>query len=510
MSGARVITYRPSPSALAFFSRPEGIKGMRGPVGSGKSVAMCWYIRYAADWQIPDDNGVKRSKWLILRQTYKQLEETTIRTWLDWFPDTRVWDTPPKGRLVTNSIYNDGTTVELELLFMSMDRPDSEDSLKSLEVTGVWANEAVQMEWRHLFEAYGRAGRYPKADELPGGGRRYYRSFGLIMDTNSPDDSHWWYRLAEEMKPKGMFFIDQPPALFERIDPKTKAVWYEPNTGQEKGIPAAENIENHNEGWHYYLKQTASGDKDLISRLLLNRYGTSLSGKPVYPEWDDNVHFSKDDLPFLRGSALFLGTDFGRTPAVVIGQVSREGQVRCLEEVMSESMGITQFTQELLIPVLLNRYDFQRVSLFNFADPAGGDPGQVDEVTCIDVMNRFGIETVPAPVPGNSFVLRRELVSSLLRERRDGKPALVVGPRCPVLRKGFNGGYRYREIRMGGGAERVTSEPEKNLYSHIHDGLQYFTYGALRGGRSGDAGVNALCGTFNAGGVRFGGVKISC
>ena len=504
------INFRMSPCTRTFFSRPEGIKGMRGPVGSGKSVSMCMYIRYAADWQIPDGNGVKRSKWLILRQTYKQLKETTIKTWMDWHPTTRIWDEPPKGRLVCDSLYGDGTTVELDLLFMSMDQPNSVDSLKSLEVTGVWANEAVQMRWEYLYEAYGRTGRYPKVDELPDGSKRFYKSFGMIMDTNSPDDSHWWYRLAEERKPKGFFFIDQPPALFENIDPKTKEVWYEPNMGQRPGVPKAENIENHNEGWGYYLKQTTSGDRDLITRLLLNRYGTSLSGKPVYPEWDDNVHNAREEQVFRRGIPLFLGVDFGRTPAVILFQISRLGQVICLEEITSEDMAITQFTEELLVPLLINKYDHPRAKVICYSDPAGNDPNQIDDRTCIDVLNDHGIETEPADVKGNSFVPRREAVAKLLRERRDGKPALIVGSGCPVLRKGFNGGYHYRTVRVNTGFERVTNEPEKNEFSHIHDALQYGIFGALNGGKSlgisGTAWTGAK-GTFPTD-TRMGGVKI--
>jgi hypothetical protein len=41
-----------------------------------------------------------------------------------------------------------------------------------------------------------------------------------------------------------------------------------------------------------------------------------------------------------------------------------------------------------------------------------------------------------------------------------------------MLRKGFNGGYRYKKIGSGGNA-RYTPDPEKNEYSHPHEALQY-------------------------------------
>jgi hypothetical protein len=47
-----------------------------------------------------------------------------------------------------------------------------------------------------------------------------------------------------------------------------------------------------------------------------------------------------------------------------------------------------------------------------------------------------------------------------------------VGPECKTLRKGFNGGYRYRKIGTSGSA-KYTPEPDKNEYSHPHEALQY-------------------------------------
>jgi hypothetical protein len=46
-----------------------------------------------------------------------------------------------------------------------------------------------------------------------------------------------------------------------------------------------------------------------------------------------------------------------------------------------------------------------------------------------------------------------------------------------MVRKGFNGGYRYRKLQVSGG-ERYSDEPEKNKYSHPHDALQYLLLGA--------------------------------
>ncbi|MFH1943690.1 MAG: 5'-3' exonuclease H3TH domain-containing protein, partial [bacterium] len=38
---------------------------------------------------------------------------------------------------------------------------------------------------------------------------------GVLMDTNSCEDDHWWYKAAEEDKPDGWKFFDQPSALIK-------------------------------------------------------------------------------------------------------------------------------------------------------------------------------------------------------------------------------------------------------------------------------------------------------
>ena len=476
---AKQITYNPTPTMLAFHNSPKDIRGVRGPVGSGKSVGCCWDIVIRSMRQTPCSDGVIRNRWLVLRNTLPDLKDTPIKTWLHWFPTTEMnWTPPYHGVLRLPHFRNPKVPVEIELLFYGCDQPDFEEKLKSLNITGCWPNEACQIRWSILNEAYKRCGRYPDKEE----GRQFY-SWGLVMDTNSPDDSNWWYKMEVVKRYPEMDFFVQPAALVRRE--KEGRVWYEPNRGQDPADPRpAENIENLNEGWNYYLKQIVGTDEDVIKRLLLNQFGTTVAGKPVYPEWNDKIHFSTAELKPNFGMPLVLGTDFGRTPAAIIGQPTPNGRFVVFDEVVSEGMGITQFTQEMLRPILVNRYNMLGgTRIVNFADPAGANKDQVDDVTCIQRMNQNGIYTVPCPLPTNSFITRRESVADLLRIRIDDKPGLIIGPRCLVLRKGFNGGYCYRKMRgIMGGDDRYTEEADKNEYSHIHDALQYACFGAFHSG----------------------------
>ena len=85
-------------------------------------------------------------------------------------------------------------------------------------------------------------------------------------------------------------------------------------------------------------------------------------------------------------------------------------------------------------------------------------------------MKSAGLNIRPAKT--NGFVARRGSVAWFLSKLTGGQPAFLIDPCCSVLRKGFNGGYKYRRIQVTG-EERFTEEPMKNGYSHPHDALQY-------------------------------------
>ena len=83
------------------------------------------------------------------------------------------------------------------------------------------------------------------------------------------------------------------------------------------------------------------------------------------------------------------------------------------------------------------------------------------------------------PAPSNSVDLRLESVSSQLNKMTEGKPAFLVDRRCQQLIKGFEGGYSYKRMEVSG--ERYADKPDKNMFSHIHDALQYLMLGAGEG-----------------------------
>jgi len=96
--------------------------GVMGPFGSGKSSACVMKLVAAGRRQTPGPDGVRRVRFAVIRNTYLQLRDTTIRTVMDWLPEAhfgRFQTTPRPEYRITNLDKN----LEIELLFRALDNP---------------------------------------------------------------------------------------------------------------------------------------------------------------------------------------------------------------------------------------------------------------------------------------------------------------------------------------------------------------------------------------------------
>jgi len=430
---------------------------------SGKSVA-CTMEVFSRALEAPPFEGVRRSRWAFVRSSYPELISTTMKTWSDWVPTQLcpiTFGTVISGRMIAPLA--DNTKVDLEIIFLSMDREEDVRKMKSLELTGVWFNEAGELLKSSVEAGISRTGRFP--GKLDGGAGRW---FGAIADTNPPSDDSWWYEWAEVTKPQGYEFFSQPPAVI-RLPPKKPGdpPQYVPNDGTH-GLSPAENVEWQNLGFDYWLRMVPGRDEEWIKVFLQGQYGTVLDGKPVYGNlFNDALHTAPEPLTPIRGLPLLLGWDYGLNASCVFVQFTPKGEMLVLDEVTTDG-GIQQCVREKVRPLLNGKYAGMRV--FSVGDPAGQARTQTTEQTCMQLLAEEGIPTESAPT--NEFVARREAVTWFLTRMVEGKPVFRLSPTCEMIRKGFLGRYQYRRMHIAG-SSRYTDKPEKNDYSHLHDALQY-------------------------------------
>jgi hypothetical protein len=445
--------YVPTPTGYLFHADNSFVKLVMGPYGSGKSTLCVNHIvRHACSMPVWY-NGRRRARWGIVRNTSGELSSTTLQTWLQWFGDLGDIHKRQKPLLTYEHTFNDGHgIVELELIFIALDREEDLRKIKSLELTGCYINELSEVPQGALSHLKGRVNRrYPSYSFCP---EPYWS--GIIADTNPPDVDHWIYKDFEIKSLDSYKIFKQPPGLLKDDDNR----WYQ--------NPQCDNYANLAQD--YYLKLAEGQTEDFIKVFCLGEYGSVGFGKRVYPEFNSDLH-AVEKIEAIQGEPLYLGIDFGLTPACVVMQITARGQLLILKEYVSQDMGIRTFAEMILIPSIKRDFPYCP-KWFSYADPAGNSRNEImEEMSCIGELNSLGIKTIAART--NDIEPRIGSVRFFLNKMIDGKPALLLSrSNCPTLYRGFVKDYIYKRLAVSG-EERYKDKPEKNMSSHPMDGLGY-------------------------------------
>ncbi len=443
----------PSPTGRQFIDSTDFVSLVMGPYGSGKSTMCVQKIVRSASRMPRWSSNRRKARWAIVRNTSGELQSTTLQTWLQWFGDLGDWKRRQKPLLTYEYMFSDGHgVIELELIFIALDRPEDVRKIKSLELTGAYLNELGELPSNVLSHFKGRVnGRYPS------------RSFcsephwsGIIADSNYPSDSHWIFDAFETQQIPGYRIFHQPPGLLRDDD------------GQWIANPQADNAQHLSPD--YYTRLAAGQTEDFVKVYCLGQYGTISSGKPVYPEFNSDTNATPDIDP-IQGDPLYLGWDFGLTPACVVMQMSARGQLRVLREYIGEDIGLRSFTESVVLPGIARDFPYNRIGI-SVGDPAGGSRDQIlEEMSCISELCSLGIKTHAART--NEIDSRIAAVRFFLNRNVDGKPSFVLSKKgCPVLFNAFVRDYAYKQLAVAG-EKRYKDKPEKNMASHISDATQY-------------------------------------
>ena len=142
-----------------------------------------------------------------------------------------------------------------------------------------------------------------------------------------------------------------------------------------------------------------------------------------------------------------------------------------LKEYLAEDMGIRTFAENIVIPGLSRDFPYCKIG-DSEGDPSGSNSDTIlEELSCIGELTSLGIKTNPAST--NEIDVRIASVRFFLNIMIDGRPGFRLSKKgCPVLRKGFINGYHFKRVNIAN-EDRFQDKPNKNKYSHPHDGLQY-------------------------------------
>lgn len=468
------IEFNAPPTVATFMKSESFFRGIAGPVGSGKTTGCIFELFRRAVEQSPGADGIRYTRFAIVRQTLTQLKGTVLKDILSWLKEVAEF------KVSDSTIYIKFGDVYSEWVLIPLEHAEDQQRLLSSQLTGAWMSECIEMDVDLIPAIAGRCGRYPSAQlGVP-------TWFGIIADTNFPSEGSDWHKVMAVDVPMDhtWFFqpgglVDDPTQLRDGVPPRAENLPYLVQTEETIKLPV-DHPERILQGRKYYERLAGSKSPDWVRRYVNAQYGNDPSGTAVFREsFKESFHVADSVTP-VSGFPLIVGQDFGRDPCAIITQPDHRGRLLVLQEVMAEDMGLELHLRSGLRPALSDaRYLGRPVAVVG--DPAGAAKDTIYEETSFDVIKRAGFMAYPAPT--NDLDPRLRAVEAFLLAQRDGGAALVIDrSRCPILVRALNGGYRF--ARMKSGQRKPTPDKANGPYSHIADALQYACL-AVHGGMQG-------------------------
>lgn len=433
-----------------------------GPVGSGKTTSCMMELLRRSLMQGAAPDGYRYTRWAVVRQTLKSLKDTVLKDCETWL-GSRGLGSWKVSESTFHVLFDD---VRSEWIFLPLEDAQDQARLLSMQLTGAWLSECVEMDIDILGPVSGRLGRYPS------GARGNPSWYGMVADTNMPTIGSPWHRFMENLPADWQKFI-QPSGmgmLAENLNWLTQ-------TDATMKLPLNHPVRIA-QGRQYYqrLVNMYGEQDDWTRRYVYAEYGNDPSGAAVFKNTFKPSFHIIDETMLIPGYPIIVAQDFGRNPWSLICQPDHMGRLLVHQEVPATNIGLEKHVNERLKPILFKDYLGFKVAIVG--DPSGVAKGSVSEESCFDALKRLGLPAFPAPT--NDIEPRLRAVEAMLGRQTNGGPTLVISRRgCPFLCRAMSGGYRFKKTKEG--AMRVIPDKENGedfqgqrvAYSHVCDDLQY-------------------------------------
>lgn len=476
MPTASELTF-PGPIAQAFFFDDSPVVGLQGPVGSGKTTTLVLSrIRRARQMPRSTVDGWRRYKLLATRETYRQLWSSTIPSYLETIPKSLGNWSGGRGAPVNHTVQFEDEYGPIEWVaeFMAFG-DDIVGSMRGIQTTDLWENEADTNPVEVLTTGIGRIKRWPGARHFEGYPPEL-RSYGqIVCDFNAPDKENWTHAVFHDRAERARIEAELGVSIGFHNQPGGRS-------------PGAENVRNL--PGDYYATQVATmklaGRGDMIARMVDNKIGYLRAGDPVFKrEFNPAIHVSDGPLDVDPDLPLMIGLDQGFLGAAVVAQLRPPHHWRVLAELMfpRERLMAREFGNRLM-DLLDRRFPGHAVA-GAWGDMAGehGASQAADENATWNLMvgRAAGFRVLPQRIGSNRLQPRLEAVRAALEHLHGGAPGLVIdGAHCPQLHAAFEARYVWTdEVNATGDRRKV---PDKRIVeANLMDALQYLLLSQVRG-----------------------------
>jgi hypothetical protein len=423
MPNVHEVNFTPNPVQRQFIESRARADLYSSRMGEGKSTAIAW----ACFYHTRHNPG---ARWAIIRDTWENLQSTTMKTFFEWFPPGVFGSFKQTTKTFT---WANGVC-EGEVEFLGMDDPQDASKLMSRELAGIAIDEPAP--------AVGSSGVAEMIfdigmSRLRQPGMHWY---GAKLAENNPDEAHWTYK---------RFVTDNLDGQFK--------VWQPTQAENEKNLP---------DGYYAQLRHLWRHRPDLVRRFVEGEFGFQAIGKAVCPQWSDRIHLGLGLIP-VRGSPLSLLWDWGHNPTCIVTQKTPLGNWLILDSLVGEGIGAEELINDGVKPLLVERY--KGYNLQHIGDPAGTQREQtsIHRSPVRLLLKSLGGTWRSGPV---RLEERLEPLRSVLTRIHNGKGLLLVDKnRAAEAWHALRGGWHFNVTRTG-----ITSgEPVKDIHSHPGDAVSY-------------------------------------
>ena len=417
------IQLEPKQKEFCDWDKPWRFRYWQGGFGAMKSTTIMVAVIELC-WLFP------KNRWLVARKNFTDLEKSTIQTFFNICPKESI------------KSYNKASH---ECVFVNDSQiyfTGAEDyhKFRSMEIGGFAIDEASETEKNMFYLLVSRIGRLPHVPPE--------WNYGLLA-SNPPNADHWLHELFVEGKEENEF------------------KHWESSARENKPLL------KKNPNYVKDLEKIYGHDPQLVDVYIDGKFGFALGGRRVHPEFNPRLHI--ENVNYVPGKVVYRTWDFGRIhPAVLWSQSDYDGRIIHLNEDMGRDIHFPRYRDHI---IERSNFLYPESDFMDFCDDSGNNKTGDAEKSYVEWLREKGIRPRHKRLV---FEKARDIIAQKLTTLIDGKPSLLISPRCNTLIEGMKGGFRYPETKDGK-AEREYPLQD-GYYEHLCDcnlmlNFNMFSYG---------------------------------
>jgi hypothetical protein len=414
-----------SDAQFKFVHSKATIVALIGPQGEGKTFAGFWgLVMHAKKF------GQDLMRGAIIRDTFENIRTMTMPSILDASQGIAKFYNGGKRMLALNA----------DIDLFGIDDLASLSKLQGAEYTFMWLEEPAPI------AAKENAGLREEVFNIALS--RISRQKGAIprlqISMNPADEDHWTFRK-----------LMLEPVNTDYVKTEVFEIPYGANpiiTMEQREI----------------VKEAYRDRPDLYDRYVRGKFSFVQMGEAVTPEYNEELHRSKEVYQPKENYESFRFWDGGLNPTCVFMQITPRGKMFFSNTIRGENMGVRQVIATQVKPTL-NRV-FPMVKKWrDIGDPSMMNREQSDSSqTAADIINQeLGASFERGEKSWNS---RREALKEMFSRMIDGEPMAQVSKDDYILHSCFRGGWHYHK---GASGAIIRDKAYKDRHSHPGDAVSH-------------------------------------